>query len=169
MSSKTSKKRFGLILTTPTNSSTAHTVPGWPGFYRADMPTPVGEPGDALSLQDVKDRIAAAEARIDEAEENWHAHEAEKADQGLRPNGPLPFGDAQEIDGEIVVVRPRPPLELVEIKAKDVELAEAAAAEANAAAVDGLVAHRSEPLTDSEKDQIADDTSALKEVNDSGA
>lgn len=164
-----SKKRFGLLLTTPTNSSTPHTVPGWPGFYRNDVPTPVGEAGDVLALQDAKDRIAAAAERIDQAEEAWNAHEAEKVEQGLRPAGPLPFGDLQEVKGEIVLVRPVPPLELVEIKTKDVAAAEAAAADARSAAVDGLVAHRSEKLTDSEKDQIADDQSALKEVDDSGA
>ena len=47
-------KRQGLRLNLPGAPLTAHTVPGVPGFYRSDVPTPVGGDGE-LSLDAAKE------------------------------------------------------------------------------------------------------------------
>lgn len=39
-------KRWGLRLDLPGAPSTAHTVPGLPGYFYPDAPTPVGEVGE---------------------------------------------------------------------------------------------------------------------------
>lgn len=41
-----SSKRWGLRLTLGGASNTPHNVPGLPGFFRPDIPTPVGEEGE---------------------------------------------------------------------------------------------------------------------------
>lgn len=48
----------GLRLTLPGAPANAHTIPGVPGFYRPDRPTPVGGPGDPLDL-DTARQVAA--------------------------------------------------------------------------------------------------------------
>lgn len=156
-------KRMGLRVRQP-GFAAPMVVPGWPGFYRSDIPTPVGEPGDVIGLDDAKARLAADEARIDQAEKDWDQFEAEKEANGFRPHGPLPFGDVVDVDadGNPVVERPAPALELVAIKRGDVEQAEAAIADALTTAANGVVAHRREKLNEAEKDQLADDRAALK-------
>lgn len=46
-------KRFGLKLTLPGAAESPHNIPGIPGHYRSDIPTPVGEAGE-LSLEAAK-------------------------------------------------------------------------------------------------------------------
>lgn len=41
-------KRYGIRLIKPGGPNTPHTIPGLRGLYRADPPTPVGEPGDFI-------------------------------------------------------------------------------------------------------------------------
>ena len=43
-------KRYGLLLTLGGAPNTPHTVQGLPGYYRPDIPTPVGGDGE-LSLE----------------------------------------------------------------------------------------------------------------------
>lgn len=43
-------KRYGLLLTLGGAPNTPHTVEGLPGYYRPDIPTPVGGDGE-LSLE----------------------------------------------------------------------------------------------------------------------
>jgi len=47
-------KRQGLRLNLPGAPNTPHTVPGVPGYFYPDAPTPVGGPGE-LSLEAAKD------------------------------------------------------------------------------------------------------------------
>jgi hypothetical protein len=47
-------KRQGLRLNLPGAPNTPHTVPGVPGYYYPDAPTPVGDTGE-LSLEAAKD------------------------------------------------------------------------------------------------------------------
>lgn len=49
-----SPKRWGLRLDLPGAPNTAHTVPGVPGYFYPDAPTPVGEVGE-LSLEAAKE------------------------------------------------------------------------------------------------------------------
>jgi hypothetical protein len=47
-------KRWGLRLDLPGAPSTSHTVPGVPGYFYPDAPTPVGGPGE-LTLEAAKE------------------------------------------------------------------------------------------------------------------
>lgn len=48
---KTEAGAVGLRLTMPGAPCTPHNLPGLPGFYWPDRPTPVGQPGDPVTLE----------------------------------------------------------------------------------------------------------------------
>lgn len=105
-------KRYGLLLNLGGAPNAPHTIPGWPGLFRPDVPTPVGGAGDRLTLEEAKERLAEWEAGVDKAEAEWNDFERECVeDPSHVRNEPQPFE------------RPEPPLILVEIK--DVKAAEA--------------------------------------------
>ena len=149
-----SAKRFGLLLQLPGAPNEPHRVEGWPGLFRPDIPTPV-EP-DKLTA--VRDRLKAFDAGVDAAATAWDEHEVEQVARDLRPAGPLTFE------------RPVAPLTLVEIKAKDLELAETTAAASRIAARNGVIAARKAaesikkpPVADIEA--IEQETKAIKEAS----
>lgn len=49
----TTKQRYGLVLDLDGAPSTPHNVPGFQGYFRPDIPTPVGEEGQ-IPLNDAK-------------------------------------------------------------------------------------------------------------------
>jgi hypothetical protein len=51
---KTEAAEHGLRLTLPGAPNNAHTIPGVPGFYWPDRPTPVGGPGDPVGLDQAR-------------------------------------------------------------------------------------------------------------------
>lgn len=50
-------KRYGLLLKLEGAPATPHVIAGLPGHYRPDVPAPVGEEGDALSLDQAKEAV----------------------------------------------------------------------------------------------------------------
>lgn len=54
------EKRYGLCLTLGGAPNTPHTVPGLPGYFRPDIPTPVGGDGQ-MSLEDAKAAAASCD------------------------------------------------------------------------------------------------------------
>ena len=55
---KTEAGAVGLRLTMPGAPCTPHSVPGVPGFFWPDRPTPVGGPGDPVSLERAEELAA---------------------------------------------------------------------------------------------------------------
>lgn len=78
---KTEAAAIGLRLTLPGAPVNAHTIPGVPGFYWPDRPTPVGGPGDPMGVDEA--RALAADPGVhlevvpvtnpDEARARYHA------------------------------------------------------------------------------------------------
>lgn len=52
-------KRHGIRLVLGGAPNTPHTLAGLRGFYRPDIPTPVGQPGDVIESLDEAKKIAA--------------------------------------------------------------------------------------------------------------
>jgi hypothetical protein len=110
-------KRQGLRLSLPGAPNTPHTVPGLPGYFYPDAPTPVGEPGE-LSIQ-----------------------------------------AAKEFDKD-----PGCPLELVDIKASEIDDAVELAAETIAEGQKGIVAAQQRGFKGAEAARAKDEHDSTKEA-----
>jgi hypothetical protein len=108
-------KRYGLVLTLEGAPGTPHTIPGLPGYFRADVPTPVGGENE-LSLDAAKAFIKKHDESVRRARKDWQQFEREQEKRGNRPNGRQRF-EAQPC-----------PVALVEIPQGDVAAAEKVAA-----------------------------------------
>lgn len=129
-----SKSRHGLLLNVGGAPNVPHTVAGWPGLYRPDVPTPVGGGDDVLTLEEAKQRLADWAASVKAAQATWEADEKARAEDlnHVRVT-PQPFE------------RPEPPLVLVEID--DVEEAEGVRDQDLAIARNAVVEARHEART----------------------